>query len=287
MMDSFEFPPKFNRTEVATNGTTIHVRFGGTGPAVVLLHGYGETGDMWAPLAIDLARDHNVVVPDLRGMGLSSKPAGGFDKKTQAGDLVGVLDVLKVDRADLVTHDIGNMVGYAFAAQYPRRVTRFVLIDAPLPGVGPWEEILKNPLLWHFRFGGPDMERLVAGRERIYLDRFWNEFSATPSRFSEAAREHYAKLYALPGAMHSGFMQFAAFDQDAVDNQRFLANGKLSMPVLALGGEKSFGTTMAKIMQFAASDVHGGVVPDSGHWIMEENPMATISMVRAFLDQKL
>ena len=106
-------------------------------------------------------------------------------------------------------------------------------------------------------------------------------------RFSEAAREHYAKLYALPGAMHSGFMQFAAFDQDAVDNQRFLANGKLAMPVLALGGEKSFGTTMAKIMEFAASDVHGGVIPDSGHWIMEENPTATISMVRAFLDQNL
>jgi pimeloyl-ACP methyl ester carboxylesterase len=188
-------------------------------------------------------------------MGLSSKPTGGFDKKTQAGDVAGVLDQLKIDRADLVTHDIGNMVGYAFAAQYPNRVTRFIPIDAPLPGVGPWEEILKNPLLWHFRFGGPDMERLVAGRERIYLDRFWNEFSATPARFSEAAREHYSKFYALPGAMHSGFMQFAAFDQDAIDNQQFLAKGKLSMPVLAIGGEKSFGATMAKIMQFAASNV--------------------------------
>jgi pimeloyl-ACP methyl ester carboxylesterase len=126
-------------------------------------------------------------------------------------------------------------------------VTRFVVIDAPLPGVGPWEDILKNPLLWHFRFGGPDMERLVAGRERIYLDRFWNEFSANPARFGEAARTHYAKLYAMPGAMHSGFMQFATFDQDALDNQQFLAKGKLTMPVLAIGGEKSFGTTMAKI----------------------------------------
>ena len=193
---------------------------------MVLLHGYGETGDMWAPMAADLARDHTVVVPDLRGMGLSSKPAGGFDKKTQAVDMAGVLDALKIDRADLVTHDIGNMVGYAFAAQYPDRITRFVLIDAPLPGIGPWEEILKNPLLWHFRFGGPDMERLVAGRERIYLDRFWNEFSATPARFGEAAREHYAKLYALPGAMHSGFMQFAAFDQDAIDNQAIPGQGQ-------------------------------------------------------------
>jgi len=128
------------------------------------------------------------------------------------------------------------------------------------------------------------MERLVAGRERIYLDRFWNEFSATPSRFGEAARNHYAKLYAMPGAMHSGFMQFAAFDQDAIDNKAFLANGKLAMPVLAIGGEKSFGRTMAEIMRFAASNVSEGVIPDSGHWIMEENPAATITMVRAFLD---
>ena len=159
--------------------------------------------------------------------------------------MAGVLDELRINSIDLVTHDIGNVVGYAFAAQYPKRVTRFVLIDAPLPRIGPWEEILKNPLLWHFRFGGPDMERLVARRERIYLDRFWNEFSTTPSRFSAAARTHYAKLYAMPGAMHSGFMQFAAFDRDAKDNQAYLAQGKLAMPVLAIGGEKSFGKTMA------------------------------------------
>lgn len=281
-----DFPASFKTQEIATNGATIHVRIGGQGPAVVLLHGYGETGDMWAPLAADLARDYTVVVPDLRGLGLSSKPASGFDKKTQAGDVAGVLDALKVERADLVTHDIGNMVGFAFAAQHPQRVGRFVLIDAPVPGVGPWEEILKNPLLWHFRLGGPDMERLVAGRERIYLDRFWNEFSATPARFSEASREHYAKLYALPGAMHSGFAQFAAFDQDAIDNRAYLAaGGKLTMPVLAVGGEKSFGAGMAAAMRAAATDVTEGVIPDSGHWIMEENPAATIAMVRAFLDK--
>src|SRR5258708_35478195 len=165
-MHAFEFPPEFRTRDIATNGSTIHVRSGGSGPAVVLLHGYGETGDRWAPMAVDLARDHTVVVPDLRGLGLSSKPAGEFDKKTQAGDVAGVLDALKIERADLVTHDIGNMVGYAFAVQHPRRVARFVPIDAPLPGVGPWDEILKNPLLWHFRFGGPGMERLAAGRRR-------------------------------------------------------------------------------------------------------------------------
>ena len=283
---NFTYPKTFRAQEIAANGTKLFVRVGGAGPAVVLLHGYGETGDMWVPLARDLVRDHTVVVPDLRGMGLSAKPASGYDKKTQGRDIAGILDALNIERAALVTHDIGNMVGYAFAAQYRNRVARLVLIDAPLPGVGPWEDILKNPLLWHFRFGGPDMERLVAGRERIYLDRFWNEFSATPKRFSEAARRHYAKLYARPGAMRAGFAQFAAFDQDAIDNKSFLAEGKLDVPVLALGGEKSFGTTMAAVMRFAAHDVEEGVVPDSGHWIMEENPKATVSKVRAFLEKR-
>ena len=279
----FDFPSGFTTQDITTNGATIHVRQGGQGPAVVLLHGYGETGDMWVAMAAALARDHRVIVPDLRGLGLSSKPAGGFDKKNQAHDVAGVLDQLGVDRADVVAHDIGNMVAFAFAAQYPQRVTKLVVIDAPLPGVGPWEEVLKNPLLWHFRFGGPDMERLVAGRERIYLDRFWNEFSADPAHFTEAAREHYAKLYALPGAMHSGFAQFAAFDQDAIDDKAFIAKGKLKMPVLAIGGEKSFGPMMATVMRFAADDVHEAVVPASGHWIMEENPKATIEIVRGFL----
>ena len=280
------FPSAFKTQEITTNGATIHVRVGGKGPAVVLLHGYGETGDMWSPLAADLMRDHLVIVPDLRGLGLSSKPKSGFDKKTQGEDVAGVLDALHAGKVDVVSHDIGNMVAFAFAMEHPDRVRRWALIDAPVPGVGPWEQIIQNPLLWHFRFGGPDMERLVAGRERIYLDRFWNDFSADPKHFDEASRQHYAKLYALPGAMHSGFEQFHAFDQDAVDNRAWLASkGKLAMPVLALGGEKSFGTQMADVMRSGATDITGGVVPGSGHWIMEENPQATVKLVRAFLDK--
>ena len=277
------YPADFHTREVATNGTSLHVRIGGAGPAVVLLHGYGETGDMWEPLAEKLAKDHTVIVPDLRGMGLSARPAGGYDKKTQGHDIAGVLDALKVERADLVTHDIGNMVGYALAAEYPDRITRFVIIDAPLPGVGPWDEIVRSHALWHFSFYGPDAERLVSGRERIYLDRFWNEFSADPKNFDEASREHYAALYAQPGAMHAGFEQFKAFDQDAIDNKAFVANGKLAMPVLAVGGEKSFGPTMATVMRAAANNVTEAIVPNSGHWVMEENPTATIKLIMDFL----
>jgi pimeloyl-ACP methyl ester carboxylesterase len=277
------FPAGFHTQRIPTNGTTLYVRVGGTGPAVVLLHGYGETGDMWAPLAAKLAAHYTVVVPDLRGMGLSARPSGGYDKKTQGHDVAGVLDALKIDQTDLVTHDIGNMVGYAFAAEYPARVRRFALIDAPLPGIGPWDDIVKSHALWHFSFWGPDAERLVAGRERIYLDRFWNEFSADPKNFPEASRVHYAKLYAQPGAMHAGFEQFEAFDQDATDDKAFLAKGKLTMPVLAVGGEKSFGPTMAVVMRAAATNVQEAIVPNSGHWVMEENPAATIALVTAFL----
>jgi pimeloyl-ACP methyl ester carboxylesterase len=277
------FPAGIKAQKISTNGALLNVRVGGQGPAVVMLHGYGETGDMWAPLAIKLMKDHTVIVPDLRGMGRSDHPAGGYDKKNQARDIAGVLDTLKIGNVSVVAHDIGNMVAYAFTAENPARVTKLVLMDAPVPGVGPWEEILKNPLLWHFRFGGPDMERLVKGRERIYLDRFWNEFSANPKNFDEASRRHYAKFYALPGAMHSGFAQFAAFDQDAIDNKVYLAKGPLQMPVLAVGGEKSFGTTMATVTQFAATNVTGAVIPGAGHWLMEEQPEATVKVIADFL----
>ena len=280
------FPRGFKTQEIKTDGATIYVRVGGKGPAVVMLHGFGDTGDMWAPLATVLAKDHTVIVPDLRGMGLSSYPATGYDKKTQAQDIAHVMDKLNVQKADLVTHDIGNMVGYALAAQYPDRITRWAVIDAPLPGIGPWDEILKSPLLWHFNFRGPDVDRLVKGRERIYLDRFWNELSANPKSIDEKTRRHYAKIYARPGAMHAAFNQFAAFSQDASDNKAFASKGKLTMPILALGAEKSFGAQQAAIMREVATNVEGGIITNSGHWIMEEQPDQTVKAVREFLDKK-
>ena len=179
------------------------------------------------------------------------------------------------------------MVGYALAAQYPDRITKWAIIDAPLPGIGPWDEILKSPLLWHFNFRGPDVDRLVKGRERIYLDRFWNELSANPKAIDEATRQHYAKIYARPGAMHSAFEQFATFNtKDAPDNKEFQRKGKLTMPILALGAEKSFGETQAVVMREVGSNVEGGIIANSGHWIMEEQPEQTVKAVKAFLDKK-
>jgi pimeloyl-ACP methyl ester carboxylesterase len=276
------------RTEmVKVDGATIYVRIGGKGPAVVMLHGFGDTGDMWAPLANALIKDYTVIVPDLRGMGLSSYPSSGYDKKQQGVDIATVMDKLGVEKAALVTHDIGNMVGYALAAQYPDRIIKWAIIDAPLPGIGPWDEILKSPLLWHFNFRGPDVDRLVKGRERIYLDRFWNELSANPKTIDEETRRHYAKLYARPGAMHAAFEQFATFNtKDRADNIEFQKKGKLTMPILALGAEKSFGTMQATVMREVGANVEGGIIMNSGHWIMEEQPAQTVKIVKAFLDKK-
>ena len=281
-----QFPATFTTRDVAVNGATIHVRSGGQGPAVVLIHGFGDTGDMWAPLAARLVKRHRVVVPDLRGMGLSSHPETGYDKKSEARDIAAVLAALKVDGSvALVTHDIGNMVGYAFAAQNRDRVSRWVVMDAPLPGLGHWQDVINDHRTWHFDFYGPDEERLVAGRERLYLDRFYNELSADPRHIDEATRAHYATLYSRPKAIHDAFAQFAAFRHDGVDNQAFLAEGKLTMPVLAIGGEKSFGQGFANEIQFAATNVRGLSIANSGHWLMEEQPEATMNAITGFLDE--
>ncbi|EXF96402.1 alpha/beta hydrolase [Pseudomonas fluorescens HK44] len=278
------FPASFRIQDIPVEGVTLHVRVGGKGPAVVLLHGFGDTGDMWAPLAADLARDHTVVVPDLCGMGLSSIPDSGYDKKTQAGGIRAVLASLGIEHSAVIGHDIGTMVAYAYAARYPQRTDRLVVMDAPVPGIPPWNDIVRSPMLWHFDFGGPDAERLVAGRERIYLDRFWNEFAGNPTKVDEATRQHYAKLYARPGAMHAAFAQFRSIRQDEVDNKASMAT-RLTMPVLAIGGEKSFGGNEAIVMRNVTDKVTEVVVPGAGHWLMEEAPTQTIRAVRDFIAQ--
>lgn len=278
------WPNSFAARQMPVSGGTQYVRSGGQGSAIVLLHGFGDTGDMWVRLAAALVKDHAVIVPDLRGMGLSSHPDGGYEKVAQARDLAGILDRLDFKEIALVTHDIGNMVGYAFAALFPQRVTKWVVMDAPLPGIGHWDEQLKNPKTWHFNFRDPDVERLVAGRERILLDRFYNELSAHPSRIDEETRNHYAALYARPSAIHDAFSgQFAAFAQDAIDNQALLGKGKLKMPVLAIGGDHSYGANLAAEVGFAANNVRAAVIKDSGHWIMEEQPEQAVPLILDFL----
>ena len=277
-------PASFHATTVhSPAGADIFVRSGGHGPVVVLIHGYAENSDSWAPLAADLMRDHTVIVPDLRGIGRSSIPATGYDKKTQAQDIRAVVTSLGFDRTAVVSHDIGIMVAYAYASLFPDKVTKLVVMDAPLPGIDPWNQIIVSPALWHFNFYGPDAERLVAGRERIYFDRIWNAFTGDPSQPDDATRNFFTASYTRPGGMRAGFSQFQAFAQDAKDNQVF-AQTKLTMPVLAIGGEKSFGATEAVVFRNVATNVQQGVIANSGHWLMEERPTETVAMIRTFLD---
>ena len=276
-------PTSFEAKTIHTpEGADIFVRWGGSGPAALLIHGYAENSDSWAPLAADLMKDHTVLVPDLRGIGRSSKPADGYDKKTQAKDMRAVVTSLGYDKTFVVAHDIGNTVAYAYAAIYPGKVEKLVVLDAPIPGIDPWSEILLYPAVWHFNFHGPDAERLVAGRERIYFDRIWNDFTGDPSQPDEATRTFFAATYAQPGRMRAGFAQFTAFSQDATDNKIFAQN-KLTMPVLAVGGEKSFGRLQAAAMRHVATNVQEEVVAGSGHWLMEEKPEYTVALIRKFL----
>ena len=265
------------------NGTRIQYRIGGSGPAVVLLHGYAETGHMWNPLMPLLAKTHTVIVPDLRGAGDSAKPETGYEKKNMAVDIHELVTSLGIAKASIVGHDIGLMVAYAYAAQFPAETERVVLMDAFLPGIGPWQNVWLLRDLWHFHFHGTTPLALVKGRERIYFEHFWNDFAADPTHsVPEADRRLYAKAYAQPGGMRAGFEYFKAFERDAAE---FAELGKtpLPMPMLVLSGEKAGGSFLIEQGRMVATNVEGVIVKGSGHWLMEEAPEQVIPALLSFL----
>ena len=267
------------------NGVKLHYLVAGKGEPVILLHGYAENSRMWRPLIVELAKTRLVIAPDLRGFGQSSKPSGGYDKKTMAQDVHGLAASLGIKRARIVGHDIGLMVAYAYAAQYPTEVDRIVLMDAFLPGVGDWKSVWLLRDLWHFHFYGETPLKLVAGRERIYFEHFWNDFAADPKHsVPEADRRFYAAAYAQPGAMRAGFEVFRNFEQDAKDFAEF-EQTKLTMPMLVLAGEKASGNFLIEQGRLVANDVQGWVIKGSGHWLMEERPKETMDALIKFLTQ--
>ncbi len=269
------------------NGVTIHyLQSGhGDGTPIVLLHGYAETSHMWRPLMTRLGNGHPVIAPDLRGAGESSKPDGGYDKKTLAQDIHALVKSLGYPKVEIVGHDIGLMVAYAYAAQYPAEVDRIVLMDAFLPGVGDWTKVWLMRDLWHFHFYGEVPLKLVEGRERIYFEHFWNDFAADRTHsIPEADRRYYAAEYAKPGGMRAGFEYFRNFEQDAKDFQGF-AQTKLTMPMLVLAGEKASGQFLIEQARMVDSNVQGVIITGSGHWLMEEAPEQTIPALVGFLNQ--
>lgn len=267
------------------NGVRLHYLISGKGDPVVLLHGYAETGHMWLPLIAKLADKHTVIAPDLRGFGQSSAPPDGYAKAAMAQDIHALVRKLEYDHIRLVGHDIGLMVAYAYAAQYPGEVDRLVLMEAFLPGVGDWNSVFLLRDLWHFHFYGKTPLALVTGRERIYLDHFWNDFAADPKKsLPERDREFYAKAYAQPGHMAAGMEVFGAFPGDAEDFARF-AKTKLTMPLLVLSGEKAGGPFLIEQGKMVATNVEGILVKGSGHWLMEEAPDQVIPKLVEFLNR--
>ena len=264
-------------------GVKLHYTTGGHGTPLILLHGYAETSRMWTPILPVLGAKFTVIAPDLPGIGESSIPADGLDMKTAATRIHALAKSLGVGKARVVGHDIGLMVAYAYAAQFPSEVEKLVVMDAFLPGVPGWEAVYNSPAIWHFRFNGPTPEELVRGRERIYFEHFWNNFAADKTHsIPEADRVAYAAAYARPGRMRAGWAYFVSFQQAAKDFAE-LSQTKLTMPVLAIGGEKSLGDALAQQMKLVATDVTIVVLKDTGHWVLEERPRETTDELIKFL----
>lgn len=268
---------------VEIDGAKLHYMTAGQGTPLILLHGYAETSLMWKPIIPVLAARFKVIAPDLPGIGDSDIPKDGLDMKTAAIRIHDLVKSLGVEKAEVVGHDIGLMVAYAYAAQFPSEVTKLVLMDAFLPGVPGWEPIYNNPHIWHFRFNGPTPEALVKGRERAYFDYFWNDFAADKDHsIPEAARAAYAAAYSRPGRMHAGWEYFVSFLKAAEDFGQ-LSQTKLTMPVLSIGGDKSLGQALGGQVKLVATDATVIVLENTGHWLLEENPKSTTDALLKFL----
>jgi pimeloyl-ACP methyl ester carboxylesterase len=299
--------PDIAAKDANVNGLKIHYLEAGSGPeTVILLHGFTQTSRMWRPLMPRLASHFRVIAPDLPGIGDSQSPAPSGESKTRGssqsaafGASAGstatmdmktaatiIHDLAKqvgIAKARVVGHDIGLMVAYAYAAQFPGEVEKLVLMDAFLPGIGDWEETYNDPRIWHFRFQGPTPEALVRGRERTYFEHFWNDFAADKTHsIPEADRVAYTAAYARAGAMAASWQYFASFPQDATDFQRF-AQTKLTMPVLSVGGEMSRGDRLGGEVQQVGTNVQVIILKGSGHWVMEEKPQETMDALEKFL----
>jgi len=265
------------------DGLKLHYLTAGHGPAVVLLHGYAQNSRMWRPLIPLLADKFTVIAPDLPGIGESDIPKGPVDMKWAATRIHALVNSLGFKKTEIVGHDIGLMVAYAYAAQFPTETEKLVLMDAFLPGIGEWESTYNDPNIWHFRFNGPTPEKLVKGRERTYFEHYWNDFAADKNHsIPEADRKAYALAFSRPGRMRAGWAYFISFPQTAKDFAQF-SHTKLTMPVLVIGGEKSRGDALGREAKEAASNVSVVILKNTGHWLMEENPKETMDALVKFL----
>ena len=278
-----KLPAGFASKDANVEGLKLHYTMGGHGPAVVLLHGFAETSRMWTPILPVLGEKFTVIAPDLPGIGDSATPANGINMKDAAISIHSLVRWLGIEKARVVGHDIGLMVAYAYAAQFPTEVEKLAVMDAFLPGVEGWEPIYNSPSIWHFRFNGPKPEALVAGREQIYFSFFWDDLAADKNRsLPDADRKAYIDAYSRPGRMRAAWQYFVSWPQTVKDFAE-LSRTKLAMPVLSIGGEKSLGKALGQQMKLVATNVTVIVLPDTGHWILEERPKQTTDALVTFL----
>lgn len=277
-------PPVVESKFASVNGVRLHYLLQtGQGDPVVLLHGFGQSSHMWRPLMRELARDHTVIAVDLRGAGQSDAPEEGYTKSAMANDVHGLMRVLEQDKVSVVGHDIGTMVAYAYAVQFPNEVKRIALLDSFLPGVGDWTRIWLDRNRWHFHFYGQTPQALVQGRERIYLEHFWNDFAADRGKsIAQADRKLYAAEYARPNHVRAGMEWFRALEQDGREFHEYAAK-PLTMPMFVLTGEKGAGDFLVKQAQLIATDLQSAIVPGAGHWVLEEAPGFVIPKLVEFL----
>lgn len=273
-------PANFKSAMAHVNGINIHYVTGGKGGALVLIHGFGQNWYMWNRLLPELSKHFTVIMPDLRGLGESDKPAGGYDKKTMAADVHELVKQLGYAHAGVAGHDIGLMVAYAYAAQYPSEVTKLALMDALIPGIEPsWTDFSTKAWWWGF-FSWSASGDLVKGREGQFLTNFWPVVGHVKNAFTKEESAEFIRAYSVPGSTTATFKWFAAFPQDAKDNLE-LSKQKLSMPVLAMGGDHHTGAFLADMARVVADNVTDGKVKDSGHWLVQEQ---TAQVQKTLLD---
>ena len=281
------FTGTFTSRYVDTGDLRQHVVTGGQGPPLLLVHGWPQTWYAWRLVMPDLARDFQVIAPDQRGTGLSGKPSDGYDTGTLAGDLVALMDALGHQRFAMAGHDTGMWIGYALAADHPGRVARLAVAETPLPGLSPSPPLFAparlNNALWHFAFNrlAEVNDQLVAGREDVYFG--WQFASKAAKKLPDYAVRHYVDtLAASPEALHASFAIYRALDATIAQNQQ-RKERRLTLPILAIGGQYSLGEQVADTMKLGADDVQALVVPGCAHWVPEETPEETLAALTAFL----
>ncbi len=277
-------PAGFVNKYATVNGIKIHYVMGGKGEPLLLIHGFGQNWFMWNRIMPELSKHFTIIAPDLPGVGESGKPKDGYDKKTMAADLHELMKKLGCSNINLVGHDIGLMVAYAYAAQFGNDVKKVALLDALIPGIEPVWSDLNNKLWWFGFFARPISGELVAGKADIFLRDFWPIVGYVKNAFTKQEADEFIRAYSVPGATTGAFHWFGEFPQDAKDNIEFMKH-KLEMPLLAMGAEYSAASYFGDHCRLVANNVTEVKIEGAGHWIVQEETNQALKGLEDFFEK--